>query len=366
MWGIIPRFPQTFLNMILSPAQLLDLTTGMMACILVIKATQTRGNVPTVYCFLISKTSRVVSGAPAGLGSCQPKAGQPDEGTMAALLWGCSSEAPCTDTSRSAGWIPVSGSLHHRSCHHCNQKWDMPTLVMDGLSRASWHEDVTPPGTARALVRHGEALAPSAESDCPPPSSCPFLKASRQTGLGDVRSEMTRKHADRVATVPSQRLSSKVNCKTNPNDVVFQSGALGGLVKSCWCYRNCGFCFRCFQNGGTVSAGKRNKALKSPFEPSSFQLHVSESQLRSTFSVNWCVSVKVNKTLPSQFEKWERWGHIGALLGLLSTTLHRRNDVNRKEQLENTEFTWRDHREQHKQTGGLAEVTKTQVLLSQY
>lgn len=52
----------------------------------------------------------------------------------------------------------------------------MPTLVMDGLSRASWHEDVTPPGAARALVRHGEALAPSAESDCPPRLLAPFSK----------------------------------------------------------------------------------------------------------------------------------------------------------------------------------------------
>lgn len=45
MSGIILRFPQTFLNIILSPQQLLDLTTGIMDCILVIKATQTRGNV---------------------------------------------------------------------------------------------------------------------------------------------------------------------------------------------------------------------------------------------------------------------------------------------------------------------------------
>lgn len=52
---------------------------------------------------------------------------------MAGLLWGCSSEAPCTDTFHSAVWIPLSDSLHHRSCHHCNQKSDMPTLVMDGL-----------------------------------------------------------------------------------------------------------------------------------------------------------------------------------------------------------------------------------------
>lgn len=54
MSGIILRFPQTFLNIILSPRQLLDLSTGIMDCILVIKAAQTRGNVLLLLLFLKS------------------------------------------------------------------------------------------------------------------------------------------------------------------------------------------------------------------------------------------------------------------------------------------------------------------------
>lgn len=83
--------------------------------------------------FLISKTLSSRVRAPAGLGSRQARAGWPDEVMMAGLLWGSASEAPCTDTSRSAVWIPLSDSLHRRSCHHCNQESDMPSLVMDGL-----------------------------------------------------------------------------------------------------------------------------------------------------------------------------------------------------------------------------------------
>lgn len=155
-------------------------------------------------------------------------------------------------------------------------------------SRASCHEDMTPPGAVRVWCVITRFLhCQQKVMDWLPSFSCPFLKcldkASRQTGLNLVCSEITHKHAGRVTAVPSQQLSWKITCKIKLNSLVFQSRALRMLVKSRWCYCNCGFCFCCFQNGGMVSARKRNKALKSPIqlssEPSSFQLHVSAENL---------------------------------------------------------------------------------------
>lgn len=194
--------------------------------------------------FLISRPSGVAWEPPLqGFASRQARAGWPDGVMMAGLLWGCSSEAPCTDTSRSAVWIPLSDSLHHRSCHHCNQKSDMPTLVMDGLRplRRRRHRKLTHvhPGMKTWHLRALRVLGVSSPGSCAvsrkwradwPPFLAPFLKrldeASRQTGLSVVCSEITHKQAGRVTTVPSQRLSSNITCKTNPNDLVFQSRAL--------------------------------------------------------------------------------------------------------------------------------------------
>lgn len=44
--------------------------------------------------------------------------------------WVCFSDT-CADMFLYAVWIPLSDSLHHRSCYHCNKKPDMSILVMD-------------------------------------------------------------------------------------------------------------------------------------------------------------------------------------------------------------------------------------------
>lgn len=88
MRGIILRFPQTFLNIILSPPQLLALTTGVIDCVSVIKAPQTRGNGLFFFmlksclqsperlgAFLISGASGAVPEPLQLLGSCQAEAG---------------------------------------------------------------------------------------------------------------------------------------------------------------------------------------------------------------------------------------------------------------------------------------------------
>lgn len=106
---------------------------------------------------------------PAGFGSCQAKARRPEEVMMAGLLSGCSSQAPCTDTFRSTVWIPLSDSLHHRSCHHCNQKPDMSTLVMDGphsLHRRHHKLTHVHPGMKTRHLRALRELGVSSQGSC--------------------------------------------------------------------------------------------------------------------------------------------------------------------------------------------------------